>query len=74
MYVPENKEELFAHLDNNFNTALEINEQYDVWMVCIDQSLIANPRLAEKYGDERQVLLLEYIKDRAKRGLKANYD
>lgn len=72
--APENKQELFAHLDNYFNNALDINEQNNVWMAGINQSLKTNPQLAERIGDNYHLLWCEYIKDRAKRGLKADYD
>ena len=71
---PKNKQELFALLDNDFNTALDINEQNNVWMAGINQSLETNLRLAERIGNDHLLLLSEYIKDRAKRGLKADYD
>ena len=73
MYVPRNKKELFTHLDNEFNSKLDINEQNDVWIECIKQSIELNRHL-EKTEDDHHVLLNEYIEDRAKRGLKSDYD
>lgn len=74
MNAPKNKQELFTHLDNDFNVALDINEQNDVWMLCIEQSFETNPQLAKKVENDSYALLNEYIEDRAKRGLKADYD
>lgn len=74
MSPPKNKQDLFSHLDNIFNTALDINRQNDVWIGCINQSLRTNPLLIEIVGDDHQIIWREYIEDRAKRGLKADYD
>ena len=72
--APENKQELFAHLDKDFNLALDINEQNNVWMGGINQSLKTNPCLAQKIGGDHHALLREYIEDRYKRKLKADYN
>ena len=74
MYAPKNKQELFSYLDNVFKIALDIKEQSNVWLSCINQSLKTNPRLEGRVGDDHLVILQNYLKDRTKRGLKADYD
>ena len=74
MDAPKNKQEIFSCLDKNFNIALDLNEQNNVWASCINQSLETNPRLYEVVGDDHLVIWHDYIEDRAKRGLKADYD
>lgn len=64
--APKNKQELFVHLDNAFETALKRKEQKDVWLGVINQSLKTNLRLGERIGKDQKLLLSEYIEDRAK--------
>jgi hypothetical protein len=67
MDAPKNKQELFAHLDDLFNTALDESQQNVVWKSGIDQSCKTNLRLVALVGDDHQVVLEDYIKGRAKR-------
>lgn len=66
MEVPKNKQELFAYLDDLFNTALNDSEQNAVWKSGINQSCKTSLRLEELVGKDHQAILDDYIKYRAK--------
>jgi len=65
MEAPKNQQELFAHLDDLFNTALDESQQNVVWKSGINQSCKTNLQLEELVGKDHQVILDDYIKYRA---------